>query len=153
MIFANARGSAVLVCAFSLGALAMAVDATAQSEGGRIDQSAAQVRQQSPVAEERAAALEQALEGLRADLILLAEQVPAWEAYASKVRALDSAHSSEAALEDVSRAARALFDVLVREQRSMASTRVAILSRRLTEGTTGRIRDGAASGIREHVSG
>ncbi len=152
MLIANARVPAGIARTLALGALALAFDVTAQSESGSTAPGAARIQQQLSVAEERAAALEQTLEGLRADLILLAAQVPAWESYAGKVRDLErgvppaqsaiaatpaakgsqqsdaqlaAVRSREAALGDVSRAATALLAVLVPEQRWMASARVA----------------------------
>ena len=103
--------------------------------------------------------LEQTIEELRVDLKLSTAQMPAWEAYIGKVRALagdisrsrsempagpetsalqrldrsvDAARNRLAALEDVSDAAKALYAILAPEQKSRADPRLATIVLSLT---------------------
>jgi len=103
--------------------------------------------------------LEQTIEELRVDLKLSTAQMPAWEAYTGKVRALagdisrsrsqmpagpetnalqrldrsvDSARNRLAALEEVSDAAKALYAILALEQKSRADPRLATIVLSLT---------------------
>jgi hypothetical protein len=161
-----------------LVALAAAADASAQFGGGfpgggtrggrggdRGERGAAR-EQQRPAAvpaETRVDLLEQTIEELRVDLKLLAPQMPAWETYAAKLRALagdisrsrsqmpagpetnviqrldrsvDAARNRLAAMEEVSDAAKALFAVLTPEQKAAADPRLATLVLSLTGTST-----------------
>jgi hypothetical protein len=122
--------------------------------------------QQKPAAipaESRIDLLEQTIEELRVDLKLLPAQMPAWEAYTGKLRALagdisrsrsqmpvgpetnvlqrldrsvDAARNRLAAMEEVSDAARALFAALAPEQKTAADPRLATLVLSLTGTST-----------------
>jgi hypothetical protein len=170
----------MLACLLTLALLAMAVDAMAQfgggfpggggpggggmrgsRGGGGGDRGAAKDQQRTATdrAETRVEPLEQTIEELRVDLKLLASQMPAWEAYAAKLRALagdisrsraqmpagpetnviqrldrsiDAARNRLAAMEEVSDAAKVLYASLAPEQRARADPRLATVVLSLT---------------------
>lgn len=178
MNFSKNVERSILACAFSLAALAAAADAMAQfgggmpggggmrgGRGGGGDRSAARDPQRPATAEPRVAPLEQSIEELRIDLKLLPAQMPAWETYIDKVRALagdiararsqmpagpetnvlqrldrsvDAARNRLAAMEEVSDAAKELFALLAPEQRAAADPRLATIVNSLTGGAMAR---------------
>lgn len=183
----------MLVCIFSLGALA-AADAMAQFGGGMPgaggfpggagmrggrgggDRNAARDQQRPAAAEQRVDTLEQTIEELRVDLKLQSAQMPAWESYTGKVRALvgdiarsrsqmpagpeanvlqrldrsvDAARNRLTAIEEVSDAAKALFALLVPEQRTAADPRLATIVISVTNGAMARSPGGSPEGIQD----
>jgi hypothetical protein len=162
----------MLAGAFLLTVLAVAADAMAQFGGafpggggmrggrGGGDRGASREQQRPAAAEPRVDTLEQSIEELRVDLKLQQAQMPAWEAYTGKLRALagdisrsrsqmpagpetnvlqrldrsvDAARNRLAAVEEVSDAAKALFALLAPEQRTAADPRLATLVNRQVE--------------------
>ena len=156
----------MLLGVFSVVVLAVAADALSQFGGGFPgggskrgnrgdgDRNASREQQRPAAAESRANSLEQTIEELRVDLKLRAEQMPAWEAYTGKLRALagdiarsrnqmpagpetdvlqrlgrsvDAARNRLAAVEEASDAAKALFALLTPEQRAAANPRLAAI--------------------------
>jgi hypothetical protein len=182
----------VRACVFALAALAAAADAAAQfgggmpgsggmpggggmrgGRGGGGDRNTAREQQRPAAAQPRADALEQTIEELRVDLKLQPVQMPAWESYAGKVRALagdiarsrsqmppgpetkllqridrsvDEARNRLAAIEDVSDAAKALFAVLAPEQQLVADPRLATIVISLGNGAMARSPAGSPDG-------
>jgi hypothetical protein len=164
-------GRGMLAGVFSAAALAVAADSLAQFGGGLPgsggfpggggmrgsrggDRNASREQQRPAAAEPRVNSLEQTIEELRVDLKLLPAQMPAWDAYTGKLRALagdiarscdrmpagpesdvlqrldrsvDAARNRLAAVEEVSDAARALFALLAPEQRAAANPRLATI--------------------------
>ena len=127
--------------------------------GGGGDRGAAREQQRPAAAETRVDMLEQVIEELRVDLKLSPAQMPAWETYAGKVRALagdisrsrfqmpagsetnalqrldrsvDAARNRLAAMEEVSDAAKVLYASLAPEQRVRADPRLATVVLSLT---------------------
>jgi LTXXQ motif family protein len=177
MNFSGNPGRGIVACVFALASLAIAVDAVAQFGGGFPgggipggggmrgsrgggDRGAAREQQRpaAATAEPRIDMLEQTIEELRVDLKLLSAQMPAWEAYTGKVRALAgdisrsrfqmpagpetnalqrldrsvAARNRLAAMEEVSDAAKVLYAVLAPEQKSRADPRLATIVLSLT---------------------
>ena len=168
--------SGLLACVVALVALVAAADAMAQFGGGGMpggggrrggggDRSAARDTQRPTAAPSRVDSLEQAIEEFRVDLKLQPAQMPAWESYADKLRALagdiararsqmppgpetnvlqridravDAARNRMTAIEEVSDAAKALYAVLAPEQKAVADPRLATIVIGLSNGAMAR---------------
>ena len=171
----------LLACVVALATLAAAADAMAQfgggfpggggmpggggRRGGGGDRSAARDMQRPAAEQPRVDYFEQTIEELRIDLKLQAAQMPAWEAYTAKVRALagdiararsqmppgpetnvlqridravDVARNRMTAIEEVSDAAKALYAALAPEQKVVADPRLATIVISLTNGAMAR---------------